>query len=261
MTDPRVAPVEGNLLDFFGACSEVSLLTREPWDDVTACFSAVPFPLFNAIVGARFAPGTEAGRASAVVERYVGRALPFLWWTTPSTSSPALEEALAAAGMQREDVPGMHVDLGDPQRPVAPPAPAGVELVPVDLTTTPEPFVATMLEGFGMPAELTDSFHQALGELPGERMVNVVAVVDGEPAATATGWFSGAVVGIYNVATVERFRGRGVGAAVTAAVMDAGRERGAAEAVLHATEAGRPVYERLGFVEVCTVPQFVWAPA
>jgi len=31
--------------------------------------------------------------------------------------------------------------------------------------------------------------------------------------------------------------------------------------LLHASESGRPVYERLGFTEVCQVPQLVWIPA
>ena len=42
--------------------------------------------------------------------------------------------------------------------------------------------------------------------------------------------------------------------------MDLGRERGCTHAVLHASDLGRPVYERLGFVEVCQVPQYVWLP-
>ena len=42
--------------------------------------------------------------------------------------------------------------------------------------------------------------------------------------------------------------------------MNLARERGCTHAVLHASEMGLPVYERLGFVEVCRVPQFVWAP-
>ena len=36
-------------------------------------------------------------------------------------------------------------------------------------------------------------------------------------------------------------------------------DRGAEAA--RAIDALRPVYERMGFVEVCTVPQFVWIPS
>jgi hypothetical protein len=42
--------------------------------------------------------------------------------------------------------------------------------------------------------------------------------------------------------------------------MNLSGEHGCTHAVLHASEMGLPVYERLGFVEVCRVPQFVWMP-
>ncbi|MFC5177850.1 GNAT family N-acetyltransferase [Nocardioides taihuensis] len=258
MPDHRVAAVEDNLLDFFGSCADLPVLTREPWDDVAAYCSPVPFPLFNGITGARFAPGQETDRARAVLERYVARGLPALWWTTPSTSSPALERVLVEHGWTREDVPGMHL-------PVAalvdrPPLP-GVGLTTVDLTRSPEPFVSTMLAGFGMPPELAGDFGAVFGHLDPDRCVNVVATVDGEPAATATGWRQAGTIGVYNVATVTDHRGRGLGSAITAAVVAIGRERGDTDAVLHASEMGRPVYERMGFAAVCTVPQFVWLPS
>ena len=93
-----------------------------------------------------------------------------------------------------------------------------------------------------------------------ENLLNVMATVDGRPAATATAWVTGTTLGLYNIATLEELRGRGLGYAVTARLMDLGRERGCTDAVLHATEQGRPVYERLGFTAVCDVPQYVWMP-
>jgi hypothetical protein len=56
-----------------------------------------------------------------------------------------------------------------------------------------------------------------------------------------TGW-----IGALGV--VPRARGRGVGSALTEACIGWLRERGARTVLLHATDAGRPVYERLGFV-------------
>lgn len=57
----------------------------------------------------------------------------------------------------------------------------------------------------------------------------------------ATGW-----IGALGV--VPRSRGRGLGAALTAAAVDWLRGRGARTVLLYATDAGRPVYERAGFV-------------
>lgn len=258
MADPRVAPVEDNLLDFVEAFTRLPLFTREPDTDVVVCRSDVAFPMFNTVTGARFGEGTEAARAAAVVGRMRSAGLPFLWWTTPSTTSEALEETLLASGLVREDTFGMYRELG---APLEPRVPAGVELLTVDVSREAQPFVDTMLAAFGMPEWLAAPFEELSRGLPPERFLNVLATVGGQPVATGTAWLTGPVVGLYNIATREDHRGRGLGAAVTARLAELARERGAVTAVLHATEVGRPVYAGLGFADVCPLPQYLWEPA
>ena len=55
---------------------------------------------------------------------------------------------------------------------------------------------------------------------------------------------------IYGVGMLPEFRGRGVGPAVTAAVVEAGIASGAGSAYLWATKMGFPVYRRPGFRQV-----------
>jgi ribosomal protein S18 acetylase RimI-like enzyme len=71
---------------------------------------------------------------------------------------------------------------------------------------------------------------------------------------------SGSTVGLYNITTLPTARRRGIGFAVTATLVNAALERGATAVVLHASDDGLPVYERLGFETVCEVPQYVWLP-
>jgi len=257
MTDSRVAPVEDNLLSFLDAMTRLPGFELEPADDVVAAYSEVPFPLFNPVSGARFAPDAAADRTRQIVASYAERGLPFLWWLTPSTTSPELEAVLADAGMTREETPGMHAPLAAPMTPALP---DGVALEEVDTSRQPEPFISTMVEGFGMPAELMAEFTRLLRAFDDARLINVMATLDGRPVATGTGWVTGTTVGLYNIATLDDVRGRGLGYAVTARLMDLAEERGCTDAVLHASEQGRPVYERLGFSFVCPVPQCVWLP-
>ena len=258
MTDPRVAPVEDNLLSFMEALARQPRFELEPGDDVMAAYSDVAFPLFNPVSGARFAHAVAGERTRELVASYVGRGLPFLWWLTPSTTSPELEAVLADAGMARDNTPGMHTPLG---APVTPALPDGVELVEVVTSRQPHPFIDTMLEGFGMPRDLIAEFTTVLGSFDDRDLINVLATLDGRPVATGAAWVTGSTVGLYNITTLPEVRGRGLGYAVTARLMDLGRDRGCTEAVLHASEQGRPVYERLGFGYVCDVPQYVWAPS
>ncbi len=255
MDDPRIAAVEDNLIAFFEGVADLPQFRRLPDDDVVAYSSDVAFPLFNAVVGARFQPGHEAERVREVLAPYLDRGLPFLWWTTPSHSSPAMLEVLAGAGMQREEVPGMHVSLDGP----LPAPPAGVDLAVVG--GDHRPLVDTMTAGFGFPDDLVAPMAELFATFPAANLVNVLASVDGEPAGCGTAYLSGDTVGLYNIATLDRFRGRGIGRAVTAALMGHGRDRDCTQAILHASEIGRPVYERLGFVEVCGVPEYAWVPS
>jgi predicted acetyltransferase len=84
-----------------------------------------------------------------------------------------------------------------------------------------------------------------------------VGRVDGRAVTTSLALIGGGAVGIYGVGTGPDFRGKGYGSAVTLAAMDWGRESGADLAILHATEAGEPVYRRLGFEALCTVTQWL----
>ncbi len=157
----------------------------EPADDVVAAHSDVAFPMFNPVTAARFAPETAGERARQLVASYVGRGLPFMWWLTPSTTSPELEAALGERrAWPASEIPGMHVPLDGPLTPALA---AGVELAEVDASQQPEPFVGTMVEAFGMPTELAGEFDRVLGAFGDEPLVNVLATLDGRPVATGSG--------------------------------------------------------------------------
>jgi ribosomal protein S18 acetylase RimI-like enzyme len=53
---------------------------------------------------------------------------------------------------------------------------------------------------------------------------------------------------LLNIYTVPAFRGRGAANAVVAAALAHAQARGVRKLILHATEAGRPLYEKLGFL-------------
>jgi len=74
------------------------------------------------------------------------------------------------------------------------------------------------------------------------------ALVNGRPIGQAYTHMSAGAVGVWGVATVPEFRGRGIGTAMTArAIRDAA---GADVAWLMSTPLGRSMYERMGFEHV-----------
>jgi ribosomal protein S18 acetylase RimI-like enzyme len=87
------------------------------------------------------------------------------------------------------------------------------------------------------------------------------SVTDGQRVlGVAQGLIDDGVVLVANVAVREEARGRGIGTAVTAAVLAAAQERGATDAVLVSSELGHSVYGGLGFVDVGTRSTWEWVP-
>ena len=251
MTDPRAAAVEDNLLSFFARVADLPTFRREDAADVDAVRSDVPFAMFNSVTGARF--GADAARRTGeVADAFIGRGLPWLWWVTPSHTSPELEATLEERGLHREDVPGMYADLA-----TAPPAP-DVEGLAIEQTTDAAAFIEVMAAGFGLPEAVRGPMTEVMDQFGAS--IDLVASVDGRPVACGTAYLTGTTAGLYNIATLEEARGRGIGYAVTVALMERARIGGAQHAVLHASESGRPVYARAGFVDVCNVPQYLWMP-
>ena len=74
-----------------------------------------------------------------------------------------------------------------------------------------------------------------------------LAKVDGEPVATVCTFDAGRDCVIWNVATLEAARGRGLSTALMRRAMFDAAERGCETTTLQATRLGAPVYRRCGY--------------
>jgi GNAT superfamily N-acetyltransferase len=84
-----------------------------------------------------------------------------------------------------------------------------------------------------------------------------VGYLGGLPVTTAATLVSDGVIGLYNIATVPGYRGRGIAEAMTRHVVDTTRaELGALPLILQATSLGLRMYTRLGFRETTRILVF-----
>jgi len=84
-----------------------------------------------------------------------------------------------------------------------------------------------------------------------------IAALEGDPVAVAAAIRSGSTLGVYAVGTAERARRRGLGRAVTSAVIDAGVDAwGSRLAVLQSSQMGHGVYRSMGFVDIDHYTEF-----
>jgi GNAT superfamily N-acetyltransferase len=113
------------------------------------------------------------------------------------------------------------------------------------LTVTVDAFADSFLPRDAAQAQLA-----TMDAVRGPDVRTVVARHGGRAVSGAMVVASGAVAGLQLVGTVPGSRGRGLGQLCTRWAVAAGFELGAQAIVLEASEAGEPLYLRLGFVEM-----------
>lgn len=157
--------------------------------------------------------------------------------------SPFATPDLAGRGWQLVGHPPLMARL--PGAASAPAMPAELRIHEVVDQPGLEVFERTLVDGYPMP----DLQPYRWGRFYDERVLGGptrlwMGFVDGRPVATAAAHSACGVNDVEMVATLDGWRGRGYGAAVTWAATTADP---ASPAVLIASDLGRPVYERLGY--------------
>ncbi len=213
-----------------------------------------PSPWTSAVFGLDFPEGEDL--PAALADGIRAEIIPNKVRVGP-TSRPADAEArLSAAGFAAERIAtGMTMDVHRRNRLQGPP---DLMLASLD---SPEDYLdfarIVVAELFGKDAETAPAFASLLGSMKGKRAFGILGRARGTPASAAFSFIDGAGVGgVYFVATDSRMRGLGYGGATVSMVLDELDRRGVRFAVLHATDLGKPVYERLGFIGACRLPLF-----
>ncbi|MEU4194743.1 GNAT family N-acetyltransferase [Kribbella sp. NPDC026611] len=211
-----------------------------------------PIDYHNAVVAAS---GVEVVAESVEVLRR--REVPGTWHLGPAMRSDELVQALLAAGFTDGGAePGMAVRIAHLVSPAAVP---GLEIVRVTDDDALAVWERTLGRGFGegeREARWVASVYRKLGFADPWR--HYLGLLNGEPVATTTIFLTTGVAGVYFVMTVPEARRRGIGAAITHAALTQAADV-AEYGVLGSSPAGKPVYERLGFREKCTIELYEWA--
>jgi GNAT superfamily N-acetyltransferase len=132
-----------------------------------------------------------------------------------------------------------------PGAAAAPPVPVDLQIREVVDGPGLEVFERTLVDGYPMPALQPYKWGCFYDEpVLGGPTRFWVGFVDGRPVATAAAHVAAGVNNVEMVATLDGWRGKGFGAAVTWAATTADPTL---PAILIASDLGRPVYERLGY--------------
>lgn len=231
--------------------SPLAELSEGP-DLVRVC-TGVPHPFFNGVLRARLAPEQVQAAIDAATTYFRERCAIWGWVVGPGTEPVDLAERLQARGLESGHAGiGMGIDLQTLREGVAP---AGLEIVRIGDAETQATFVRMYVTGFGMDAAVRapmTALECSLGWRPELHYRRFLGLLDGRPVATTALLLGERAAGVYHVSTAPWARRQGIGRAMTCRALEEAREAGYRVAVLHASEAGAPVYRTLGFRE-CTI--------
>ena len=218
----------------------------------------IPDPYKNVVASATFDDATADRRIAEIAAAFAERGLPYLWWRAPFHGPSDLGRRLQRAGIRSLGAsPAMAMDLAGLPGSEAPPA--GLEIRAV----TDDDGLRDYLEvqrGEPMPGSASAGVRAvtaaAILAHTGPRLalepvpLRYVGWFDGRPVATSRLSLAGGAAGIYAVNTLAEVRGRGIGRAMTFAVLHAGRGAGYRIATLQSSDVGYGIYRRMGFRDV-----------
>jgi hypothetical protein len=218
--------------------------TRMP-DVVTMTDAGMPLPFWNRAVLEQ--PIAAVDQIVPTLREFFGReGLPFLFdsaWPTPD---------LRAHGFALMGHPPLMVR---PAGLALPPAPPELHIARVDADHAAD-IERTLINGYPaepmQPFERVRMFTPATFAAPGWQ--HFVGYVDDEPVVAGSSYVGDRLLRVENIATLDRARGRGYGSAITAATIAADLSK---PATLVASDLGRPIYEKLGFVAVARVSYWI----
>lgn len=149
---------------------------------------------------------------------------------------------------EKETGMALPLDRWTPSAPV----PEGLRIEPVGNALGLAAFAEVMAANWTPPDEAVKRFYKLAESVLLRGIVPMrlfVAFAGDVPVASGELFLSGGdnIAGLHMISTREAFRRRGVGGAVTEALLRAGQAAGASLAVLQASEEGEPVYRRIGF--------------
>lgn len=249
--DDALAAADRNMLELWTGLCACAGGAREDGDGLRMLASGIPAGMFNPA----FVTGSIGDHAAAIstVRAFAEeRGVPFAIYFRDATA-PGFADACTAAGLVEHWRPPLMVL--DPIPPSDPGPPEGLT-IEVVAEANYDDYLAALCAGFGIPAEVVapvlhgemlaiDGFTGLLGRTP-----------DGTPVAASGVFVHGTTAGVYNVATHPEHRRRGYGEALTAAAARLGADAGCTHSILQASEAGEPVYRRMGYATPDRYRQF-----
>jgi GNAT superfamily N-acetyltransferase len=234
--------IQANLVSYFRLFFGLpGIIARD--DTMTWCVSPQGAP-GNYVLRTRL-PDTDVEAQIDQVLAQLGQVTDQIdWLVFPGCQPTNLGQRLAARGM-RAGLAGTWMAADLTTLPHHTP-PDGLWITRVHDLAELRAWQAVSADGFGGDTQNYEAYARH-GFGPEAHMLTYIGRMAGEPVVSASLLLAGGIAGIYDLSTPPRFRRRGLGRAITAALAAEARQRGYRHAWIWSSEMGKRVYERVGF--------------
>lgn len=254
-TEDQIRAVAANLLvalRFFGEARIDAEIRDVP--GLSLIFCGLNYAAFNAALMAQPIDGDKS-ELTRLIEassaQFDAKDLRWTYWLCDHYLSASLRREAPRIFRQHglrhlTEAPGMYAEhLLPPKRSLA-----KLDVRPVSDERTREDFAAIMCSGFEIPESVSMAVYGSERAWMG-KFQGYVGYLQGSAVSTAAVVASGGVLGLYSVATVPRYRRRGLAESMMRHVIeDARRSTGIEHTVLQATPSGMSLYEAMGYKTV-----------
>jgi len=252
-SDELSIAMESNMTAFWSAYGRAQGSTLQITSDVVWFYTGIQVPLFNGVITARLNPNDAKETCDSLQAQIDEQGAPALWWIGPDSKPDDLGILLEQYGLQPAgEVPGMAIDLG-----LVDPKPEMIKdftIWEVNNAEMQTVWARTAGVGTGFPVGATNAMARleaTLNDSQYKAQHRYIGFLNATPVATSALVLDSGVAGIYAVATIPAARQKGLGRIMTVMPLLEARKRGYRVGILQASSMGYPIYQKIGFKEVC----------
>lgn len=246
------------------------------WNKITAFFqkpdpqdlfgiegflSGIPYMMMNSLFDGP--ADLSSDKASEVLQYYIDNHYPLMWFVTPKGINRGIDSILESLGVELAtmQVPGMALDLQTCRPKELEEVATMHNIAETSQAIDNQGYTQIFMKAFEVDPTIKDPMEQFSKEfVKHPTSTHFVATLEDEPAAAASVVYDAGVAGIYNVATLPQFRGKGLAKALMASCHRDAIEKGFRYSILHSTTMGHPLYEKLGYKDYFTFKRYLLRP-
>jgi ribosomal protein S18 acetylase RimI-like enzyme len=210
---------------------------------------------FNLVISKKFDSEDGKRTIAKVCEEFNSARLPAAWWTCEEFRDAYVFSTLEEYGFIEDEVDmGMVANLDD--LPQAIQYPLNLKFRMATSFKEINEFAKIIASLFEPPDDFVMPFYRRVGELDNleNRPLRLfLGYVDNKPVCTSSIFLLGQTASLFDISTLQEFRNRGYGSAITHYTLSYAKKLGAPFATLQAAPDGVNIYKRMGFKDACTV--------